>query len=119
MLQEEDTSYTSPLCELLGTSHTSVLAVPPVVIPDDCMFVSDSVDVLVRGEWCRVVTAVRWCAKFAESSPSSGREFTFPSDLLLTVRGSSTRASIVVACLLCYPGNILCSQHLELLSRAE
>ena len=49
-LQEEQTSCLSPLCELLGVSHTSVLAVPPVVIPEDCMFVSGSTDVDVRGE---------------------------------------------------------------------
>ena len=49
-LQKEKTSYLSSLCELLGTSHTSVLTVPPIVIPEDCMFVSGSVDVDVRGE---------------------------------------------------------------------
>lgn len=55
-LQKEKTSYLSSLCELLGTSHTSVLTVPPIVIPEDCMFVSGSVDVDVRGEsffFCR------------------------------------------------------------------
>ena len=49
-LQKEKTSYLSSLCELLGTSHSSVLTVPPIVIPEDCMFVSGSVDVTVRGE---------------------------------------------------------------------
>jgi hypothetical protein len=42
--------------------------------------------------------------KVAGSSPSGGSESTFRSDLLLTAKGSSTRAPIVVCCPLCYPG---------------
>ncbi|KAK7104714.1 isoleucine--tRNA ligase, mitochondrial-like [Littorina saxatilis] len=45
-LQKDNISYVSPLCELMGTSHVTVLTVPPDVIPDDdCMFVSGSVDI--------------------------------------------------------------------------
>jgi hypothetical protein len=47
--------------------------------------------------------------KVADSSPSGGSESTFRSDLLLTARGSSMSAPIVVTCLLCYLGNTLCS----------
>jgi hypothetical protein len=48
------------------------------------------------------------------SNPSSGSEFTFRSDLLLTARDGSACALLVeFACLLCYPGNTLCSQRLE------
>jgi hypothetical protein len=53
------------------------------------------------------------------SNPSGGSEFTFRSDLLLTARGGSTWALLVeFACLPCYPGNTLCSQHLEPPGRA-
>jgi hypothetical protein len=48
------------------------------------------------------------------SNPSSGSEFTFRSDLVLTARGGSTWALLVeFACLPCYPGNTLCFQRLE------
>jgi hypothetical protein len=41
-------------------------------------------------------------------------EFTFHSDLLSTARGGSMWALLVeFACLLCYPGNTLCSERLE------
>jgi hypothetical protein len=62
------------------------------------------------------------CASFPKvtgSNPSGGSESTFRSDLLLTARGSRTCAPIVVACLLCYPGNTLCSQRLEPPERAR
>jgi hypothetical protein len=56
--------------------------------------------------------------KVAGSNPSSGSESTFRSDLLLIVRCSSMWAPVVVACLLCYVGNTLCSQRLEPRGRA-
>jgi hypothetical protein len=46
------------------------------------------------------------------------RRSQVPFDLLLTARGSSTFAPIVVACLLCYSGNTLCSQRIERPRRA-
>jgi hypothetical protein len=54
------------------------------------------------------------CASIPEiagSNPSGGSKLTLPSDLLLVARGSSAGAFIEFACLLCYPGNTLCSQR--------
>jgi hypothetical protein len=68
-----------------------------------------------RGEWDLAEWSER-CAgipMITGSNPSGGNELTFRSHLLLTARNSSTRALIEFACLLCYPGNTLCSQHLE------
>jgi hypothetical protein len=50
--------------------------------------------------------------KVAGLSPRGGSELTFRSDLLLTARGCSMKAPVLVAYLLNYPGNTLCSQHL-------
>jgi hypothetical protein len=74
-----------------------------------CYVVSYNVgwDLIERSEWCANMQ------KVAGSNPSCGSKSIFRSDLLLTARGSSTRALIVVACLLCYPGNTLCSQCIE------
>jgi hypothetical protein len=57
----------------------------------------------------RVVRAVRCVPKVAGFSPSSGSESPFHIGLLLTVRGCSMWAPMV-ACLLCYLSNNLCSQ---------
>jgi hypothetical protein len=57
-----------------------------------------------RSERCTSVS------KVACLNPIDGSESPFRSDLLLTARGSSTWALIVVACLLCYLGNTLWSQ---------
>jgi hypothetical protein len=51
--------------------------------------------------------------KVTGSNPSGFSELAFHSDLLLTARGSNTWALVVVACLLCYLDNTLCSQSLE------
>ncbi|XP_076441807.1 LOW QUALITY PROTEIN: isoleucine--tRNA ligase, mitochondrial-like [Babylonia areolata] len=55
-LQAEKTSNQSTLCELLGVSHSTVLDVPPDVIPDDCMFVSGSIVIDVRDDTGKMVT---------------------------------------------------------------
>jgi hypothetical protein len=55
--------------------------------------------------------------KITGSNPSGDSELIFLSDLLLTVRGSSAWVLIEFACLLCYPGNTLCSQLLESFGR--
>jgi hypothetical protein len=47
--------------------------------------------------------------KITGLNPSGGSELNFRSNLLLTARGSSTRALIEFACLPCYPGNTLLS----------
>jgi hypothetical protein len=54
-----------------------------------------------------------------ESKQSIGSESTFRSDLLLIVRCSNTQVPIVVAGLLCYPADTLCSQCLEPPGRAR
>jgi hypothetical protein len=69
-------------------------------------------DLAERSERCAGIP------KVAGSNLSGGNESTLRSDLLLTARGSSTWVLIVVACLLCYPGNTLCSERLELPGRA-
>jgi hypothetical protein len=65
--------------------------------------------------WDLAEWSERWASipKITSSKPSGGSELTFRSDLLLTARGSSTWALNELACLLCYPGNTLCSQRLE------
>jgi hypothetical protein len=77
---------------------------------------------LSSGKWWNLAERSERCAsvpKVADSNPSGGSESTFRSDLLLTAKGtSSTRAPIVIACLLCYPSNTLCFQRLEPLGRA-
>ncbi|KAL8566840.1 hypothetical protein ACOMHN_052238 [Nucella lapillus] len=56
-LQKEKTSNQSALCELLGVSHSTVLDVPPDVIPEDCMFVSGSVDIDAKNEAGKMETS--------------------------------------------------------------
>jgi hypothetical protein len=87
---------------------------------------------VVRAKYCQIISSAgmaslnvegwdlaEWlerCAsipKITGSNPSGGNELTFCSDLLLTARGVSTWALIVVASLSCYRGNTLCSQRLE------
>jgi hypothetical protein len=64
-------------------------------------------DLALKSERCASMPMV------VGSNHSGGSESTLHSDLLLTARGSSTWALIVVACLLCYPRNTLCSQRLK------
>jgi hypothetical protein len=57
--------------------------------------------------------------KVVGSNPSGGSELTLRSDLLLIVLLTARDRSLwqVIACLLCYPGNTLCSQRLEPLKK--
>jgi hypothetical protein len=71
--------------------------------------------VLDLAEWWERCASI---LKITSSNLNGGSELTFHSDLLLTARGSSTWALIEFACLLCYPGNTLCSQRLESPGRA-
>jgi hypothetical protein len=109
------------LCERAHShTHTSKCRQLCFFILKYKMCIAEQVFSESKAYWHLVKRSERFTSmpKVAGLNPSGGSDFAFRSDLLLTVRGSSTWALIMDACLLCYPGNTLYSQRLEPPKRA-